>query len=193
MSLCTPPSTTSPGVLFLKYTHQGQVTHTARWAFIAGVDPTDTTVLGAEADRIASKMQAALPPSFVITDWGILTRDGALYYEAPLPAPRVGSHSTAPAVDDYYSRTITFTGHGQAPVAGGCAGPTRTVLFVGNGYHFIVGQKRINATVDTGLLGYWVALNDSTYLPADDYGQQVDLRQSGTVQYNAHTQRKEGT
>lgn len=193
MATCTPPATLSPGFLYIKYTHQGLVTHTARWAFIDGVDIADTVNLRAEANRIAISMRAAVPPSFSLTDWGILNRDGSLFYEEPFTSPIAGTHGTVAGSDDYFSRTITFTGHGLAPAPGVCAGPSRSVLFVGNGYHFNVGQKRISAAVDTGLLAYWTALNTSTYLPADDYGQQFPFRGSGTVQFNAHTQRREGT
>lgn len=193
MAVCVIPPTLSPGFLFLKYTHRDVVEHTARYAFIAGVDLTDTVNLRIEADRIAEGMHRAIPPSFVIHDWGILNRDGGLYYDEPLPTTYAGIHGTVAGLTDYYSPTISFMGRGNPTGPGICIGPSRTVLFVGNGYHFITGQKRINANADAGLLAYFDAMNSSTYLPADDYGQQITWRNSGTVQWNAHTQRASGS
>lgn len=191
-SFCIVPTTVSPGFLYLQYTHLGLVTHRARYAFINGVDVTDVPNLHIEAERIAAAMKPALPDSFIITDWGILNHDGSPYYASPLTAPLTGSHATALGAEDFYSRTITFTGHGLPPIATGCVGRTRAVLFVGKGYQFQVGMKRYNVLADAGLHGYLTALNVSTYLPADAYGQQVTFGASAPVQFNAHTQRKDG-
>lgn len=167
--------------------------HTARWAFIDGVDITDISHLAVEAAEIAAQMVKALPDSAVITDWGVLRADGSHYYSAPFGTPLTGTHGTATGETDYYSRTLTASGRGIAPTAVICSGLTRTVLFVGKAFHFTVGEKRFNGAGDSGVTAYLARLNSSTYLPADEYGQHVDLSYSMTVQFNAHTQKREGT
>jgi len=193
MATCTPPTTHSPGQLYIRYNHNVLVEHTASWHFIVGVDLTDTVNLRIEANRIASAMADALTNHFNITDWGILDQAGDYYYEEPFATPYIGLHGAGTGAEDYYSRTITLTGRGNAPTPGVCSGQTRSVLFVGNTYQFTPGQKRFPTTLDVDLNSYRLALNASTYLPADAYGQQVDFRVSAPIQFNAHTQRKSGS
>lgn len=190
---CIPPTTRSPGFLYLSYNQSNNAFHTARWAFILGVDITDTVNLRVEANRIAAIMADALQAQFAVTDWGILQADGSHFYSEPFAAPYVGTKGVAPGADDYYSRTITFTGRGNATLPGVCTGQSRSVLFVGNTYQFVRGEKRFNVGSDVDLMNYLNALNTSTYLPADVYGQQVTYSASAPVQFNAHTQRTMGS
>lgn len=190
---CTPPPTSSPGYLYLAYNQSVIAFHTARWAFIDGVDITDTVNLRIEANRIAAILVDALQAQFAITDWGILQSDGTHYYSEPFITPYIGTHSAAAGSDDYFSRTITFTGRGNASAPGVCTGQSRSVLFVGNTYQFVRGEKRFAVATDVDLNNYLTALNASTYLPADKYGQQVTYGASAPVQFNAHTQRAVGT
>lgn len=193
MSNCIVPTTVSPGFLYIKYTHLGQVEHSARWALVNTADVTNVPGLRTEAEEIGQAMKGALADSFAMHTWGILNRDGSPYYEEPFTAPIVGVHSSATGAEDYFSKTITFTGHGLPPIATGCVGKTRSVLFVGKTYFFNIGQKRFPVLTDVGLHAYLTRLNSSVYLPADDYGQQVAFGASAPIQFNAHTQRKEGS
>lgn len=192
MATCTPPTTHSPGFLFVRYTHNLLVTHTARWAFIVGVDITDTVNLRIEANRLAAAMADALTNHFEVTDWGILDQFGDHYYEEPFASAYTGTKGAAAGAEDYYSKTITLTGRGNATSPGVCSGQTRSVLFVGNTYQFAPFEKRFISTSDVDYNGYRLAINASTYLPADEYGQQVDFRVSAPVQFNAHTQKRNG-
>ena len=193
---CTIPTTSSPGSLVLFYQNTDNTTiHTISWHFIDGVDLNNIAVLQVEADRLAGLLKPCMTSRRALIDWGIRLPGGATFYRAPLTTGAGnGSHAVASGMQNWYSLTIAFEGKGDAPAAGVCAGRIVSRLHLGGAIDFVPGMKYFDASFDAALTAFIATgLNASTYLPADYWGQQGDVGNTLPVQWNAHTQRKEGS
>jgi hypothetical protein len=193
---CTPPLTRSPGSLVLHYQNLDNSTfHTIGWHFITGVDLNNVAVLQVEADRIAGFAKAVLTSRRAMASWSIRLPNGATFYSANLTTGAgPGTHATTGGMLNWYSTTLAFEGHGQAPSAGTCSGRIISRLHLGGAILFPIGGKYFDATADATVKAFVdSAMNLSTYLPADYYGQQGNITYQCPMQWNAHTQRKEGS
>jgi hypothetical protein len=192
---CNVPITTSPGKLHLLYSSTTTPTfHSIGWNFIAGTNLTDITNLTIEAQRLADLMGPTLVTICSIVQFKITLPDGSTWYEAPLPTAVNGSHNAAGTMQNWHSTTLALVGHAQPNAPGDCAGESISRLHVYSAYNFPPGMKRFDATTDPDLLDFILnGLNASTYLPADRYGQQVNILPSCPVQWNAADQRRVGS
>lgn len=192
---CTVPITNSPGKLHLLYNSTTSlVPHSIGWNFIASVNLTDITSLTAEAQRLADLLGPVLPTICSIVAFKLTLPDGSTWYEAPLPTQVNGTHNSAGTMQHWKSTTLAFVGHAQPNAPGECAGETISRLHVYGAYNFAPGVKFFDATLDADL-DDWIqsGLNASLYVPADRYGQQANILTNCPCQWNAATQRREGS
>lgn len=191
---CLEPTTVSPGKLVLHYLAPGIGRMSIGWHFINGVDLTDVVHIRTEADRIANLLKDCLPPLASITDWSITEGNGFPYYNEPFASAYIGTHTVNGNMQEYYSTTVAFVGHAQAPSPGGCAGRLVSRLHTFGALNFAPGTKFFDASADSPYAHFISnALNASTYLPADGYGQQGNIGGIMPVQFNAAVQRRVGT
>lgn len=192
---CTVPITSSPGRLLIHYQNTlNSTSHSIGWHFIYGVDLTGISFLQIEADRLATLLKACMNAGFFLDTWSIVLPNGTVYYTAPLTTPGAGTHAVNGNMQEWYSTTVAFIGLGDAPIPGGCKGRITSRLHCGGALNFPPGLRKFDANTDTPLKTFINAgLNASTYLPADFYGQQGNIGILCPVQWNAHTQRREGS
>jgi hypothetical protein len=174
-------------------THNG-TSHTIGWHFIASVDISDVALLQLEADRMVDYLKRATTPATHWDTWSIVLPNGTVYYTANLTTPGNGTHSTNPNMQDWYSTTIALIGLGDAVVPNGCKGRIVARLHTQGALNFTPGLQKFNSSTDSTIDDLiTLGLNASTIIPADFYGQQGDIHPLCPVQWNAHTQRKEGS
>lgn len=192
---CLPPATVSPGTLYLVYRATGPLSRlTIGWNLIYGTDLTDIPNLRIEANRLANYIYRCVPPIATFVNWGIRVHGGGVYYEEPLTASLTGTHAVASSMQEYYSTTVAFVGHGLAPLPGGCAGRIISRLHTFGALPFPPGSKSYNAASDAVYQSFITnGLNASTYLAADYYGQQGEVGLIMPVQWNAAIQRRYGS
>lgn len=192
---CLPPATLSPGSLYLVYRSVGPLSRlTIGWNLIFGTDLADIPNLRTEANRLAGYIYKCVPPIATFVNWGIKVHGGGTYYEEPLITALVGTHAVSTDMQEYYSTTVAFVGHGLAPAPGGCAGRIISRLHTFGALNFAPGTRSFDASGNTPYLDFIVrGLNASTYLPSDYYGQQGDIGLIMPVQFNAAIQRRWGS
>lgn len=191
---CTDPGTRSPGKLVLYYTlAPAGGEHSTGFNFITSVNINVVGPLQVEADRLAVLVRGCCTNKVTLTDWGIIQPGGHVFYRAPLTTGAgVGTHALGGVADYWYSQTIAFTGVGLAGAAGICNGRIIFRVHIQGALSFAPGEKTFNGATDAGINAFINGVNASTYLPADFFGQQGDINKICPVQWNAHTQRKEG-
>lgn len=192
---CIVPITTSPGRLDLLY-QDVSATHIHRlgWNFIAGVDITNHANVDTEAQRLGALLTDCLPSFARLLQWEIILPGGGVYDTGALSGLGPGTHAQNTQMQNWNSTTVAFVGHAHPLLPGYCAGRTVTRLHTWSCLNFVPGSQFFVATGDAPFLAFITAgLNASTYLPADKYGQQADIQPNMPVQWNAHTQKKEGS
>lgn len=191
---CIQPATQSLGYVFLDYQTNGNlVPRRMRLRLTYPLSPSDLTTIGAEAVLWAGFVGPCLPNSCLIQNWGTMNQDGSVYHVEALPSLVIGTHVSATGWPDFFSNTVTLTGRGQPTTAGQCAGPVRSVLFVGKGYAFVRGQKSVPHGADAAFDALQNFLTGNSVLGADKYGNPGTYRGVYPVQFNAHAQRHLGS
>lgn len=187
----TPPITTSPGSLFLKYLMSG-IAHTCSFRLVSGVDIMSLTPLGTTAATLASLLAECIPNAGIFTEWGVKRADGSLFSQAALETPYPGVHGTDGTMPGYLSAEWTIHGKANPTSADGAAGRTSFSLFPLSAIAFYVGQKSFEVSSVPPLADALAFLDADTTIFADKYGQKADTLSTVTVQFNAHIQRKYG-
>jgi len=192
---CIVPITTSPGKLHLHYlSTTSLIPHKIGWNLIAGVDLTNIVTLTAEAQRLADLLGPACCTIVSIQAFSITLPGGGTWYQAPLPTPVNGTHNASGTMQHWKSTTLAFVGDAQPGSPGECAGRSVSRLHTYAAYNFPPGLKYFDAVTDPDLHDFINnGLNASTYLPADKYGQQVNILTACPCQWNAATQDSEGS
>jgi len=192
---CTDPGTTTPGSLVLYYSNTGLgINASVSWNLIAGTDLNDVTNLEAEAQRLADLLGPCMIATVHITDWAIKVHGSGVYYGAPLPTPVVGAHAVNGNMQAWVSTTVAFVGTGNQSAAGVCHGKSISRIHTFGALDFIPRSKFYDASNDAAYLSFVRnGLNASTYLPADAFGQQAEIKLALPVQWNAAYQRRLGS
>lgn len=192
---CTPPITTSPGSLVLRYLRTGTGNrHDIGWRLIAGVDITAISFLRTEAHRLGDLLVDCMSIGSRITDWEVKDATGSVFYTEGYGAGGQGTAATNGQMQPWYSTTVCFTGVATPPAPGVCHGHSISRLHTYGVLDFPPGLKVLDASGAPAYLAFiTTGLNASTYLPADRYGQQAVIEQSMPVQWNAYTQGSEGS
>jgi len=158
---------------------------TIGWHLIAGTDLTNVSLLAAEAQRLANLLGPCVTPIAVFTDFKITLPDGSVYYQAPLATQVTGTHSVANGMQQWFSTTVAFIGVGNQPLPGTCHGRLVSRLHNFGALLYPPGSKFFAAGSDAAYNAFITnGLNASTYLPADFYGQQGEIKKSMPVQWN---------
>lgn len=190
---CIVPGTISPGKLFIQYvdTLTGYK-HRVSWRLYAGVDITILPILRAEAILLKTALVACVISNLTFTEWGILSPSGSVLYAEGFTPVVAGTH---PLLMSYAfkSPTVRIEGTAHPPFPGACFGRTNFVVFHQGALKYIVGQKSFDLGTDVGFAALVAAVNASTILPADLFGQPAIMNLLAPVQFNAHAQRVEGT
>lgn len=192
---CIVPTTTSPGTLdFLYVATTSLAAKRIGWKFIAGVDITNHALIDAEAQRLALLLTDCLPSFARLVGWEVILPGGGVYDTGGFGGLGPGTHNLSGVMQSWHSTTVAFVGHAHPLSPGYCAGRTVTRLHTWSCLDFVPGGHFFDANLDAPFLAFVNAgLNASTYLPADRYGQQADISISLPVQWNARTQRREGS
>jgi hypothetical protein len=181
------PSTNSPGFLLLIYKN-GIINHKVGQRLLAGVDPTDTATLKAEADTWAGFLGPAMMNVNVITDFEIQDADRIELFSGPLSAAVNGSNAHSAAIG---SESCTFDLVGRGAPGGGLAqGNTRHMWFPGAIWTDWPGPQQ--TTLDSSEQALRGFLNASALIGADKYGSKAIFRNVVDQQVNAHYQKRYG-
>jgi hypothetical protein len=191
---CTEPITTSPGRLILYYIKGGiGERFSTSFKFISGVVLTDIADIRTEAERIAGLMAVCLPVDTAVTDWAIGIGGTGIFYAEAFGAPFVGSHTIHGQMQAWLSTTVALVGTGNQSAPGICHGNITARMHTFGTINFAPGTRFYNSADDSAYSHLVSGLNASTYLPADGYGQQGDIRTILAVQWNAATQDRLGS
>ena len=192
---CTVPSTTSPGKLHLGYqSTTSSVSHTISWWLVTGAPISTFAVMAAEANRLAVYLTDCVPDIVRFTDWKCTAPDGSFIQGGTLGGLGPGTHTINSNMQGWKSLTVAFVGHARPGAPGNCTGESISRLHNFGTLDILPGTKEILATVDPAFEDFVnVGLNSSDVLPADRYGQNVVIELSMPIQWNAYTQRKEGS
>lgn len=192
---CTQPSTRSPGYLALIYQHVTQnIAHRMRVRLRLGANPYSASAMATAADSWSDAASGILSAQFSIVGWASYNADGDAVLTGNFGAPVSGAHAVSGGTQDYRSATITFTGRGEPASDGDCVGEARNVVFTGQTYDFVPGERRFVISTDANMLVYINFLHTNAVgLWADYYGVRAGVRGTATVQYNAATQKRSGT
>lgn len=189
----TDPGTRSPGHIFWRYTHAGKP-RTMSCRLVNSADLVDLTAIRAAAFGFASDIAVCLPNTVVIPSWGIKGNDGHSEIEESFISPIAGTVGVAVGLDDFFSTTLTIEGRGGATTIGGASGRALIRFHVGGTLQPLQGKKLYTLSeLGLGYVTLLSNLNDNTVFFADYYGQKADAIGSLPYQFNAHTQRKDGT
>lgn len=194
MAQCVPPVTTSPGHLVLAYAHTTQsLRHVCQVRWKSNVDIYNFAARLADAQALSQRIQACISPAFTIDGWAIKDSTGRTIHSAGFAVPYVGTHAPAANVADLRSRTLTIEGVGTPNPPGSCYGRCALRFHTGATYDFIPGEKFILDGADILLDTLRAWLDSAAAVWADFYGQAGICKSSMPVQFNAHTQRKDGS
>lgn len=194
MSTCVPPVTSSPGHLVLQYAHTTQsLRHVmqVRWKY--NVDIYNIAARLADAQALSNIIKSCQSPAFTIDGWAIKDNTGRVIHSASFPVPYVGTHTPAGNVADLRSRTVTIVGEGTPNPPGSCFGKAFLRFHTGATYDFVPGMKFIQPNADIPLDTLRAYLDQAAAVWADFYGQAAICKGPMPVQFNAHTQRKDGS
>lgn len=194
------PSTRTPGSLKILY-KKGLVAHRLSVNLLANIDINDFAARRADAINLAGKIQGVMPASVELSSWALYTRPNTnqpptLIYAEALTGPFIGVAPAIVQTPDTNSHTVTVTGTGTPGQPDWAVGAMRLVLFNGNAMSIVLGEKVRASNALTPVTGWNALLTDlaaSNHYWADFYGQKGTLHQLMPVQFNAHTQRVNGT
>lgn len=182
------PSTTSPGFLELQYV-TGAIPHKIRQRYLAGVDPSDATVVASVAAAWAAVLAPCMANTCVISSYRSLDPTGVQLLTGVLTSPVSGSntHSSVLASE---SATFDLVGRGN-PGGGLAQGNTRMMWFPGVIFTDWPGaQAPLPLPADfTNLLSF---INTDTNIGADFYGSKAVFPTKVDQQINAHYQKRYG-
>lgn len=182
------PATTSPGFLVLKYQTQA-VDHKLRFRYLAGVDPTDATVIGPKALLMANFLATVMLSSSNVSGWISQNHDGVELITGIFSPAIVGGINPA-GLTPSESFTYDIIGRG-APGGGLAQGNTRVMWFPG----FLPLNELAKDFVTTpgDHWDLWVtALNADAVVGADQYGSKANYLRKVDCQVNAHFQKRYG-
>lgn len=187
MPRLTPPSTTCPGFLELIYS-QGAIVHRISQRLLAGVDPTDASLMLSTAGDWAAKLGPCMANTCVIQSYAVLNPARVLLFSGPLTTAVNGSgaHSAVLASE---SSTFTLVGRGN-PGGGLAQGNTRHEWFPGVIWTDWPGPQQ--TSLATELANLRTFMNTSTVIGADFWGSKAVFRNVIDQQINAHYQKRYG-
>lgn len=188
MARLPQPATRSPGFLELQYT-TGGIHHKVRQRYLAGVDPTDETLVGAEAATWLAAIIQACNNTVRFTAFRSLNPDGIEYFTGLFESGNVGTLSLDGALASD-SASMDFVGRG-APGGGLAQGNTRHMWFPG-----IYPGNATEPTMTGNPPQFWDDLrdflNNSAVVGADFYGSKAVFPNVINLQFNAHYQKRYG-
>lgn len=192
---CTVPSTNSPGKLHLIYTNTtSSPEHGLSWWTKIGTPIGNAAVMGAEALRLATYLVDCTNNNTRFTGWKATAPDGSFIVGGNLGSLGPGTHGVVAGMKGWLSLTVAFVGHASPAVPGNCAGESIARLHNYGTLNIAVGQKEVVASTDSAFEDFInLGLNASDIVAADRYGQDVVIEANMPIQWNAYTQRKEGS
>jgi len=149
--------------------------------------------MAAIADVWGDNVAAALDNHLHVIGWGTQDINGGLILQDTFGTAKIGTHVSAAGALDLKSRTVSFNGHGTPSVTGNCKGACSHRIYTADTFSFIPGEKYIANGVDTDLDTLATFYTSSTVVWYDYYGQKGTVRPLYAVQFNAYTQRKQGS
>lgn len=182
------PTTTSPGFLELQYV-TGAVNHKIRQRYIAGVDPTDVTVVTGEATAWAAALGPCMANTCVINGFRSLDPSGVEYFSGVLASPVTGSNTHTSVLA---SESATFDLIGRGNPGGGLAqGNTRHMWFPGVIFTDWPGAQA-PLPLPADFIALLAFLNADAVIGADFYGSKAVFVNKLDQQINAHYQKRYG-
>lgn len=181
------PSTTSPGFLELEYI-TGAINHKISQRLLAGIDPTDTTLMQSVAESWAAVLGPCMANTCVITGFRVLDPTRTLLYSGVLSSPVIGSDAHSPVLA---SESCTFDLVGRGNPGGGLAqGNTRHMWFPGVIWTDEPGPRILQDNLHQDNLRDF--LNGDDNIGADFYGSKAIFAGKVDQQINAHYQKRYG-